>query len=148
MQKGIDYIGVSVVYFCHDGKGNVVMAKRTQNARDEKGKWDIGGGAMELYETVEQALRKEIKEEYNCDVLSYEFLGIREVHRMNQNAKTHWIALDYKVLVDTSDLKTNEPQKFDEVRLFPISEMIREPQLVHSQLPEFLEKYKDKIKTA
>src|SRR3989338_365114 len=123
MKQGFDFIGNSVVYFCHDGKGNVVMAKRSQNARDEKGRWDIGGGALELYETVDQALRKEIKEEYNCEVISF----------------------DFKVLVDVSDLKTNEPHKFDEVKLFPISEMIREPEQVHSQLPEFLEKYKDRL---
>src|SRR3989338_7265625 len=140
MKQGFDFIGNSVVYFCHDGKGNVVMAKRSQNARDEKGRWDIGGGALELYETVDQALRKEIKEEYNC-----EFIGFREVHREIDGRKTHWISLDFKVLVDVSDLKTNEPHKFDEVKLFPISEMIREPEQVHSQLPEFLEKYKDRL---
>lgn len=42
--KGVDYIGVCVVYFCHDGKGEFVMAKRSSNARDEHGRWDIGGG--------------------------------------------------------------------------------------------------------
>ncbi len=147
-KKGINYIGVSVVYFCHDGRGNVVMGKRSQNARDEKGKWDIGGGALELNESVDQALKKEIQEEYNCKVISYEFLGFREVHRIFDENKTHWIGLDFKVLVDVSDLKTNEPEKFDDVKLFPISEMIIDSDLVHSQLPEFLRKYKDKLKTA
>lgn len=145
MIKGIDYIGVSVVYFCHDGQGNVVMAKRSQNARDEQGRWDIGGGGVEFGENVEAALRKEIKEEYNADVLSFEFMGYRDVHRDHNGAKTHWITLDFKVLVDVSDLKTNEPHKFDEVKLFPIKDMIKDPNRVHSQLPEFLEKYKDKL---
>ena len=48
MKKGEDYIGVSVVYFCHDGKGNFVMAKRSENCRDEIGNWDIGGGGLNL----------------------------------------------------------------------------------------------------
>jgi 8-oxo-dGTP diphosphatase len=147
MQKGIDFIGLCVVYFCHDGKGDVVMAKRSQNARDEKGLWDVGGGAIELHDTIDNTLRKEIKEEYNCDVLNYEFLGYRELHRrIDDDKKTHWIALDFKVLVEASDLKTNEPHKFDDVKLFPIGEMLVDPEKVHSQLPKFLEKYQDKIK--
>ncbi len=146
MQKGIDYPGISVVYFCHDGNRNVVMAKRSQQARDEKGRWDIGGGGVEAHDTIEQTLRKEIKEEYNCEVLNYEFLGYRDVHREHDGTRTHWISLDFKVLVDVSDLKTNEPHKFDEVKLFPIEEMWTDPEKIHSQLPIFLEKYKDKIK--
>ena len=33
MQKGVDFVGISVVYFCHDGKGKFVMAKRSEQAR-------------------------------------------------------------------------------------------------------------------
>ena len=61
MDKGVDFIGVSVVYFCHDAKGNFVMHKRSSQARDEHGRWDIGAGAMELQDTVEETLKKEIK---------------------------------------------------------------------------------------
>lgn len=43
MKPGVDYIGVCVVYLCHDGQGNFVMNKRGKNCRDEVGKWDIGG---------------------------------------------------------------------------------------------------------
>src|SRR6185295_6821186 len=71
MKKGIDHIGVTVVYFCHDGKGNVLMAKRSANTRDEQGRWDIGGGGVEFGDTVEDTLRKKIKEEYNCDVIGF-----------------------------------------------------------------------------
>lgn len=43
MTKGADYTGVAVVYYCHDGAGKFVMAKRSGNCRDEQGRWDIGG---------------------------------------------------------------------------------------------------------
>lgn len=54
MRAGTDFIGVGVVYFCHDGKGSVFMSKRGQNARDERGRWDIGGGAMDFGSSVEE----------------------------------------------------------------------------------------------
>ncbi len=142
MIKGIDHIGVSVIYFCHDGKGNFVMAKRSQNARDEHGNWDIGGGGLEFGDTVENTLKKEIKEEYCADVLDFEFLGFRDVHREHQGKPTHWIALDFKALIDPGQVKNGEPHKFDEVRWFTLKVL---PSNLHTQLPIFFEKYKEKL---
>ena len=142
MQKGIDYIGNSVVYFCHDGKGNVLLAKRSENARDEKGKWDIGGGGVEFGDTAINTLKKEFSEEYCTDVLGYEFLGYRDVHREHEGKKTHWIVLDFKVLVDKKKVKIGEMHKFDDLGWFTLKNL---PNPIHSQLPTFLEKYKDKL---
>ena len=143
MLKGVDYIGVCVVYFCHDGKGKFLMAKRSGNTRDEHGKWDIGGGGVEFGETIEETLRKEIKEEYCTDVLDYKFLGFRDVHREHQGKKTHWIALDFKVLVDPAKAKNGEPHKFEEIGWFTFDAF---PENIHSQLPNFLKLYHDKLK--
>jgi 8-oxo-dGTP diphosphatase len=142
MIKGIDYIGVSASFFCHDGQGNFVMAKRSQNARDERGNWDCGGGGVEFGHTVEETLHKEIKEEYGADILSYEFLGYREAKRMHEGTPTHWVSLDFKVLVDPSQVKNNEPRKFDDLAWFTLSNL---PTPLHSQFPAFLEKYKGKL---
>jgi 8-oxo-dGTP diphosphatase len=142
MTKGVDFTGVTVVYFCHDGKGNFLLQKRSRQARDEHGAWDCGAGGLELHDTVENTLRKEIMEEYCTDVLDYEFLGFRDVHRSHKNQPTHWIALDFLVLVDPPKVKNGEPHKFDEIGWFTL-ESIPEP--IHSQLPFFLEKYKEKL---
>ena len=98
MKKGIDYPGVTIVYLCHDGDGNFLLCKRSKNCRDEHGCWDNGGGGLELHDTVENTLKKEIKEEYCTDVLDYEFLGYRDVHRESENGKSHWIALDLSLI--------------------------------------------------
>ena len=142
MQKGIDHIGVSVIYFCHDGKGGVLLGKRSKNARDEQGNWDIGGGGVEFGDTAEFTLKKEIQEEYCTDVLSYEFLGYRDVHREQNGKKTHWITLDFKVLVDRNKVKNGEPHKFDGIEWFTLAKL---PTPLHSQLPAFLKKYKNQL---
>lgn len=143
MQRGIDYVGVAVVYFCHDGKGKILLAKRGKNARDEQGNWDIGGGGIEFGDTAVDTLKKEITEEYNTDILDYKFLGYRDVHREINGKKTHWVVLDFKVLVDRKKVKNGEPHKFDALKWFSLDNL---PTSLHSQLPNFLEKYKDKIR--
>lgn len=43
MKPGVDCIGLAVTFICHDGRGSLLMHKRSQGARDEKGRWDFGG---------------------------------------------------------------------------------------------------------
>jgi len=70
-------------------------------------------------------------------------LGFRDVHREHEGRPTHWIALDFKVLVDKEKVKIGEPHKFDDIGWFRRDSF---PAEVHSQLPFFLEKYKNKLK--
>lgn len=142
MKKGEDFVGVVVVYFCHDGKGNVLMSKRSENCRDEWGTWDCGGGGLEHGDTVEETLRKEIAEEYCTNVLEHEFLGYRDMHREHEGRPTHWVALDFKVLVDPATVRNGEPHKFEEVRWFPVGDL---PEPLHSGVAKLVEIYKDKL---
>jgi len=142
MKRGVDYTGVSIVFACHDGRGNFLFSKRGIQCRDEQGTWDPGGGGLEFGNTVEQTLRKEIKEEYCTDVLAFERLGYRDVHRENNGARTHWIALDFKVLVDRAKAKNGEPHKMDEIRWFALDSL---PSPMHSQWPVFFNLYKEKL---
>ena len=144
MEKGVDYPGIGLVYFCHDGNGNFLMSHRKDTCRDERGKWDIGGGAIEFGEKVIETLKKEIKEEYSTDIIEYEFLGYRDIHRIDDNKKTHWVGLDFKVLIDSKKVKNGEPHKFYEIGWFNKNNMPSK-ELLHSQLTYFLEKYKDKL---
>lgn len=142
MKKGEDFTGVTIVFFCHDGAGNYLMAKRTANSRDEYGKWDPGGGALEFNDTVENTLHEEIKEEYGTDVISYEFMGYRDVHREHDGKPTHWIALDFKVLVDPKQAFNAEPHKHEAIGWFKLDAL---PDPVHSQLVGTIQKYRDRL---
>ena len=61
MKRGIDFVGIGVCFFCHDGAGRVLMNKRSQNCRDEQGRWDFGGGGVEFGESITDALKREMK---------------------------------------------------------------------------------------
>ncbi|MBI4059123.1 NUDIX domain-containing protein [Candidatus Microgenomates bacterium] len=145
LEKGVDYPGVTIVYFCHDGNGKFIMAKRSHNTRDEHGRWDIRAGALEFGDTPEQTLRKEISEEYCTEVVSFEFLGFRDVQREHQGKKTHWLALDFKMRVDPSKVKNGEPHKFEAIGWFSLDDRPADEE-VHSQFPHFLELYTSKLR--
>lgn len=144
MKKGVDFTGVTIVFACHDGEGNFLFSKRSPQCRDEHGTWDPGGGGLEFGDTVEGTLKKEIREEYCTDVLAYEFLGYRDVQREHAGVKTHWIALDFKVRIDRSNVANGEPHKAEELAWFKLDSL---PSPMHSQWPIFYNLYQDKLNT-
>ena len=143
MIKGVDYIGQAAVTLCHDGNGRYLLGLRSDKCRDEHFRWDpMGSGGIEFGDTIEETIRKEVKEECNAEVISFERLGVREVFREHDGKKTHWIQHDFKVLIDPSQVKINEPEKCLEIGWFSVDEL---PEPMHSQWPIFFEAYKSKL---
>jgi|SRR3989344_9440672 len=142
MKIGKDYTGVGVCFFCHDGNGRYIFGHRSKNCKDEHDVWDIGGGGVSFGETLEDAVRREIKEEYNAEAKQLEYLGFREVHREHGGEKTHWVAFDFKVRVEPEQVRNNEPHKLDDVRWFRLDEL---PDRVHSQFPTALRLYQHRL---
>lgn len=144
MIKGVDYPGITTVFTCHDGNGNFFMAKRSIKCRDEHHRWDTGGAGLEHGESLEECLRREIKEENNADVLEIDYLGHREVFRTNpKGEKTHWIGFDFLCKVDRSQVKIMEPEKFEDFGWFTLNNL---PSDLHSQFPTFLKNYDTRLK--
>lgn len=118
MTRGVDYIGVTVCFVCHDGQGRVLLQKRSQNARDERGRWDNGGGALEFGETFEDAVRREVKEEFGVEAQELIPLSVYNNLRNQDGVATHWVAIPYAVRVNPEEVKIGEPHKVDEIGWF------------------------------
>ena len=143
MKKGIDYTGITITYFCHNGTGKYLFNKRSKSCRDEHGRWDCGGGGLDFGDSPEDTLQKEIQEEYCADIIESEFLGYRDVHRENGSGdKIHWLALDFRVLVDPKQVQNGEPHKFDEIGWFTLESL---PSSLHSAVPHQIELYRERL---
>lgn len=129
MKKGIDYIGVTVCFYCHDGHGNLLLQKRSKNCRDEQGAWDCGGGSMNFGETFEETVRREICEEYCCAPEKLNFAGVQNVIRTNGSTKSHWIALIFVALLDAEVVKIGDQDKMEEIGWFRLNAL---PSPLHS----------------
>lgn len=123
MKPGIDYIGVTVSFYCHDGQGNWLMHKRSNKCRDEWGVWDVGGGKLELGEDLDEAVLREVREEYGVDGLLQERLPPFCIFReLPDGTKTHWLCISHVILVDRSKVIIGEPEKMDELGWFRLGE--------------------------
>jgi 8-oxo-dGTP diphosphatase len=142
LQRGLDYIGVTVVFFCHDGEGNLLLHKRSENCRDENGLWDCGGGSMEFGETFEDAVEREVKEEYSVMPLEIKSVATTNVIREHNGKMTHWIAHIHVVKVPRDGVAIGEPDKMDEIGWFSPYDL---PENQHSCLEKHLELTKKHI---
>ncbi|WP_436519651.1 NUDIX domain-containing protein [Actinoplanes sp. HUAS TT8] len=120
---------VSCVFVCHDGAGRILLARRSAQARDEPGAWDCGAGALEFGETFEEAVTREVIEEYTAVPREIRQLGVRNVLRADP--PSHWVAVVFSVRVDASEVRIGEPHKFDELTWCDPGDL---PARQHSQL--------------
>ena len=76
MRKGIDYIGVGVGAIIVHTDGSLFLAKRGNNARNERHKWEFPGGSVEFGERLTDALIREIREEYGIEITVERLLDV------------------------------------------------------------------------
>ncbi|BCJ68747.1 NUDIX domain-containing protein [Polymorphospora rubra] len=134
---------VSCVFVCHDGAGRLLLARRGPGARDEPGTWDTGAGALEFGESFEDAVTREVREEYAADPLEITLLGVRNVLR--DSPPSHWVAVVFAVRVDPARVTIGEPRKFDRLDWFAADDL---PQPAHSQLMATLALLPDRLPPA
>ncbi len=121
MQKGVDYIGVGVGAVIINPEGQFFLAKRGPKARNESGKWDFPGGGVDFGERVEEALIREIKEEFDFDIEIIELLDV--CNHILEDEKQHWVSPTFLCKVKGGEPKICEPEKCAEIGWFGLSEV-------------------------
>lgn len=130
-RRGVDHIGVSAAAVIHDGNGKILLMQRGPKARDENGRWDIVGGAIEFGESIDDALVREVSEEMSVEPYDIEFLRAYDAHREHNGDKTHWICLLHSARVDLTKVKIGEPEKISAIGWFGLNDI---PKPQHSML--------------
>jgi len=143
MKRGVDYIGVNCVFWCHDKDGRVLLHKRSQNCRDEQGTWDCGAGSMEFGESFADTVRREVMEEYGVKPLEITYVTTENVLREHNGRPTHWIKNMHWVLVDPTKVTNSDPDKIDELGWFSLDDL---PTPLHSQIVIEVDILKDYLK--
>lgn len=143
MKVGTDFIGITTPFYCHDGKGNFVLHKRSAACRDEQGKWDPGSGQLELGTRIEENVLREVSEEYGCVGKIQGRLPAHDIFREQDGIMTHWVAVPFFVLVKREEVKINEPEKIDELGWFRLDAL---PQPLHTGFEYSLNTFREEFK--
>lgn len=136
---------IYLVFICQDESGRVLLGKRAEGYRDEPGKYDIGSCHLVINENPLSTLKKAVTDEYGTLMLRQEYLGFREGEKTVDGKKVHWTGLDFRVFVSRNFFKVPKLEKISAYMWTSLSSFPKNEEL-HSQLPAFLEKYKDKLK--
>jgi 8-oxo-dGTP diphosphatase len=109
MIPGRDYVGLGVgAVIVRNGK--VLMLLRSDACRNNRGMWTIPGGMVEPFERLEDAIRREVKEETGLDVTAVEFMAVSDRTFDGE----HWVSILYRC--DAAGEPMNaEPEKHVEI---------------------------------
>jgi len=121
MKKGTDYIGIGCGALIFNKNEEVLLLKRTPKTRNEAGFWSKPGGGVEFGEKIEDAVKREIREELGVDIELTRFLGF--TNHILEFEKQHWVAFNYLAKIVGGELKNLEPEKHEEIKWFSLNNL-------------------------
>lgn len=143
MKAGVDYIGVSVGAFILNDKGEILLLKRSQNSKNERGSWEAPGGAVEFSEKREDAVKREAREELDVEIEIIDSLAV--IDELLPQDKQHWLATSYLVKIKDNQVpRIVEPHKHDEIGWFAIDNL---PNPMSKVTSADIEAYKKRLRS-
>lgn len=119
MKNGVDYIGVSVGAMILNEKDELLLCKRSQQCKNERGCWEVPGGAVEFGEKLTDAIKREMKEEYGVEIEILKQFPAAD--HMIPEEKQHWVPTTFLAKLQQNQIpKILEPDKCDEIGFFPL----------------------------
>lgn len=119
MIQGKDYIGVGCGAVIVNEKNELLLQLR--NKAPEKEYWSIPGGKLELFETFEEAVKREVKEEIGVEVQVIDLLGICD--HIIKNEERHWVSPSFLCKIVRGEPQIMEPTKHLDMKWFPVDNL-------------------------
>ena len=116
MKRGVDYIGVGVGAVIVDPDGRLFLARRGPQAKNERGLWEFPGGSVEFGETLAEALKREMREEYGIEIVVGELLDVVD-HILPEEGQ-HWVSPSFICSILSGEPVIQEPEKCSEIGWF------------------------------
>jgi mutator protein MutT len=142
LKQGKDYIGVGCGAFILNEKEELLLQQR--NKSPEKGCWCIPGGKVELFETFEEAVKRETKEETGVDINVIDELGICD-HIIKDEGQ-HWVSPSFLCQITKGEPKIMEPTKHTDMKWFSLENLPENLTITTRNAIKNYQKYKEKAK--
>lgn len=142
---GKDHIGLGVGAVILNGKNEILLMKRNKKIashRTTAGLWSIPGGEVEFGERVEDAVKRETMEELGIEITIQKPIGHWD--QILPKSKVHWHCVTFLCKMKKGTLKILEPEKFDQIKWFPLNRIPKDAGVAHVAVPLFLLGYMSK----
>ncbi|NMC36118.1 NUDIX hydrolase [Candidatus Beckwithbacteria bacterium] len=121
-KAGLDYIGVSVGALIFNDKNQILLTKRSQQAKNERGCWEAPGGAVHFGETLEAAIRREMKEELGVEIEILKQHPAKD--HLLPKEKQHWVPSVFEAKIKSGQTpRILEPDKCDDIAWFDLNKL-------------------------
>ena len=121
MKRGTDYIGVGVGAVILNNEGKLFLSQRGPLSKNERGLWEFPGGSVEFGETLADALKREMLEEYGIQIEVGELLDV--VDHILLDEKQHWVSPTYICRIVQGTPAILEPGKCSQIGWFRLDEV-------------------------
>jgi len=121
LKPGKDYVGVGVGVMVRNKKGEFLLGLRTENSRNEPGKWTFPGGGVEFGETLEDCVVRETKEEAGIDVAPVRLLKV--INHLIPSEKQHWVNPIFEAKLVKGQPTVAEPHKMCKWQWFSLENL-------------------------
>lgn len=128
MKRGVDYIGVGVGALIIDEAGRLFLAKRGPKAKNERGLWEFPGGSVEFGERLQDALIREMEEEYGIIIAIDALFAVTD--HLLPNEGQHWVSPSYLCHIVSGAPVIREPDKCSAIGWFALDDIPAELSLV------------------
>lgn len=102
-------------------KNQILLMKRSKNCKNQVGCWTVPGGKVEYFETVEDAIKREVKEELGVDIEVIQLLSVTDDILPQENQ--HWVSPQFLCKIKSGVITNKEPHKCDDIQWFDIHEI-------------------------
>lgn len=122
-------VGIGAIIICN---GKILLEKRKGDPG--RGKWTVPGGLVELGESAEQTVMREVREETNLEVEQPELIDVINSVTTDENGKIryHFVIVDYFVKLTGGRLEAADDAaelrwvKFSKVENYDLTKSFRE----------------------
>ncbi|HBP01264.1 MAG: MutT/NUDIX family protein [Candidatus Moranbacteria bacterium GW2011_GWE1_49_15] len=120
---GKDCIGVGCGALIFNKKNEVLLMKRSKNAKNQAGWWSQPGGAVDFNEKAVVATKREIKEELGIEIDIW--AQVPHIDHVLKKENQHWMAIPFLAKIKKGVPKIMELEKCDEIGWFSLKKLPR-----------------------
>lgn len=125
LKIGREVIGVGVGALIFNDENKLLLTLRGKKAKNEVGKWEIPGGAIEFGETLKVGLQREIQEELDIEIRVGEMLQLCD--HIIPDEHQHWVSPTYLCTILNGTPRIMEPEKCEKIGWFTLEEAAQLP---------------------